>query len=68
MPGAHGDPAPNAYRCPIRHCRGSCDGTCLDVGFDMVDAQSSGSLAAVIAEPVESSGGVIVPPEGYCGR
>jgi len=31
----------------------------------MVDALSTGSLAAVIAEPVESSGGVIVPPEGY---
>jgi 2,2-dialkylglycine decarboxylase (pyruvate) len=65
MPGALALPAPNAYRCPVRHCRNACDGTCLAVGFDMVDAQSTGSLAAVIAEPVESSGGVIVPPEGY---
>jgi 2,2-dialkylglycine decarboxylase (pyruvate) len=68
MPGTMAIPAPNAYRCPIRHCQGSCDGTCLDVGFDMVDAQSSGSLAAVIAEPVQSSGGVIVPPEGYFAK
>jgi 2,2-dialkylglycine decarboxylase (pyruvate) len=65
MPGSLTLPAPNAYHCPIRHCRDACDGTCLEVGFDMVDAQSTGSLAAVIAEPVESSGGVIVPPEGY---
>lgn len=65
MPGSLAIPAPNAYHCPVRHCRDSCDGTCLDVGFDMVDAQSTGSLAALIAEPVESSGGVIVPPEGY---
>ena len=65
IPGALAIPAPNAYRCPIRHCQGTCDATCLDVGFDMVDAQSTGSLAALIAEPVESSGGVIVPPDGY---
>jgi len=65
MPGSLALPAPNAYRCPVRHCRDACDGTCLAVGFDMVDALSTGSLAAVIAEPVESSGGVIVPPAGY---
>lgn len=57
--------SPNAYLCPVRHCRDTCDGTCLEIGFDMVDAQSTGSLAALIAEPVESSGGVIVPPDGY---
>jgi 2,2-dialkylglycine decarboxylase (pyruvate) len=68
VPGALAIPAPNAYRCPIRHCQGRCDSTCLDVGFDMVDAQSTGSLAALIAEPVESSGGVIVPPDGYWQR
>ncbi|NVM89264.1 2,2-dialkylglycine decarboxylase (pyruvate) [Variovorax sp. SG517] len=64
-PGTMSIPAPNCYRCPVRHCRDACDTTCLDVGFDMVDAQSSGSLAAFIAEPVLSSGGVIVPPRGY---
>jgi 2,2-dialkylglycine decarboxylase (pyruvate) len=65
MPGSLVLPAPNAYHCPVRHCRDTCDGTCLAVGFEMVDAQSTGSLAALIAEPVESSGGVIVPPDGY---
>lgn len=39
--------------------------TCVDVGFAMVDAQSTGSLSCLIAEPVEAAGGVIVPPEGY---
>ncbi|MGH7159838.1 MAG: aspartate aminotransferase family protein [Acetobacteraceae bacterium] len=65
IPGSLAIPAPNAYHCPVRHCRGKCDGTCLEVGFEMVDAQSTGALAALIAEPVESSGGVIVPPQGY---
>ena len=65
MPGSIAIPAPNAYHCPVRHCRDACDMTCLDVGFEMVDTSSAGSLAAVIAEPVASSGGVVVPPAGY---
>jgi 2,2-dialkylglycine decarboxylase (pyruvate) len=65
MPGAMAIPAPNAYRCPIRHCNGTCDCTCLDVGFELVDAQSSRARAAVIAEPILSSAGMIVPPLDY---
>ena len=68
MPGTMAVPAPNCYRCPVRHCRDRCDMTCLEVGFAMVDAQCVGSLAAVVAEPVLSTAGVIVPPEGYFQR
>lgn len=65
MPGSFVLPEPNAYRCPVRHCRDKCDRTCMQVGFEMYDMQSAGAPAAVIAEPVISAGGVIVPPEGY---
>jgi 2,2-dialkylglycine decarboxylase (pyruvate) len=65
MPGSMIIPAPNAYHCPVRNCRDRCDMTCLDVGFEMVDNASTGAAAAVIAEPVASSGGVVVPPRGY---
>jgi 2,2-dialkylglycine decarboxylase (pyruvate) len=67
-PGAPGTfvlPEPNAYRCPVKHCRDKCDRTCMTVGFELYDMQSVGAAAAVIAEPVISAGGVIVPPEGY---
>lgn len=68
VPGSMVLPAPNSYRCPVRHCCGKCDMTCMEAGFAMVDAQSVGAPAAVIAEPVLSSAGVIVPPEGYFKR
>jgi 2,2-dialkylglycine decarboxylase (pyruvate) len=68
LPGAFALPAPYAYRCPIRHCDGACDCTCLEAGFELVDQQSIGSLCAVIAEPVLSAGGIIVPPDGYFRR
>jgi 2,2-dialkylglycine decarboxylase (pyruvate) len=68
LPGAFAIPAPYAYRCPVRHCDGACDCTCLEVGFDLLDQQSVGSLCAFIAEPVLSAGGIIVPPDGYFDR
>jgi 2,2-dialkylglycine decarboxylase (pyruvate) len=68
VPGTMALPAPNCYRCPVRHCSERCDMTCLEIGFAMVDAQSVGAPAAVLTEPVLSAGGVIVPPEGYFTR
>jgi 2,2-dialkylglycine decarboxylase (pyruvate) len=68
LPGSFALPAPYAYRCPVRHCDGACDCTCLETGFELVDQQSVGSLCAVVAEPVLSAGGIIVPPDGYFDR
>jgi 2,2-dialkylglycine decarboxylase (pyruvate) len=68
LPGAFALPAPYAYRCPISHCRDACDLSCLEAGFDLFDQASVGSPAAVVAEPVLSAGGVIVPPAGYFAR
>ena len=65
MPGTFVIPEPNAYRCPVKHCRDKCDRTCMTIGFELYDMQSAGAPAAIIAEPVISAGGVIVPPEGY---
>ena len=63
--GSFAIPAPSAYR-PRFEKDGVLDWQSeLDDAFDLVDRQSSGSLAAFIAEPILSSGGVIDLPPGY---
>ena len=68
LPGTMALPMPNCYRCPIRHCRDACDLTCLEVGFELVDRQSVGALAAAIVEPIFSVGGIVELPPGYLAR
>ncbi len=64
--GSFAIPAPHAYRPRFTRADGSLDWqTELDDAFALIDAQSTGSLAAFIAEPILSSGGIIELPEGY---
>ena len=64
--GSFAIPAPNAYRPRFTHADGSLDWQSeLDDAFALVDSQSTGSLAAFIAEPILSSGGIIELPVGY---
>ncbi len=66
MPGAFVLPTPNAYRSIFRHPDGSYDWeTELNYGWDTIDRTSTDSLAAVILEPILSSGGMLVLPPGY---
>lgn len=69
MPGNLALPTPNAYRSPFRHADGTYDWAAeLEYGFALIDAQSAGSLAACLIEPVLSSGGIIELPPGYLRR
>jgi 2,2-dialkylglycine decarboxylase (pyruvate) len=65
-PGNFAIPTPNRYRPDFTTPEGEFDWQRqLDFGFDLIDAQSVGSLAACIVEPILSSGGVLEPPPGY---
>jgi 2,2-dialkylglycine decarboxylase (pyruvate) len=66
VPGSLAIPAPNAYRPRFTLADGTLDWQReLDDGFEMIDRQSTGSLAAFIAEPILSSGGILELPPGY---
>lgn len=63
--GSFAIPAPFPYR-PRFERNGEYDYLAeLDYAFELIDRQSSGSLAAFIAEPILSSGGIIELPDGY---
>jgi 2,2-dialkylglycine decarboxylase (pyruvate) len=60
--GSFGIPAPNAYRPRFPGVSWQQE---LDDSFALLDRQCTGNLAAFIAEPILSSGGVIDLPPGY---
>lgn len=65
-PGQFAIPTPYPYRPDLLDAHGDLDWRRqLDLAFDLIDAQSVGSLAAAIVEPILSSGGVIELPLGY---
>ena len=66
LPGNFTLPVPYAYRSPFRHPDGSYDWKAeLDYGWALIDRQTTGALAAVIIEPIVSTGGIITLPPGY---
>ena len=60
--GCFAIPAPNAHRPRFAGVDWQTE---LDDAFDLLDRQSTGNLAAFIAEPILSSGGIIELPQGY---
>jgi 2,2-dialkylglycine decarboxylase (pyruvate) len=64
-PGSHALMAPYCLRCPIRHTFPECELACLDGSMELLDAEASNGLAAVITELLFSAGGVIEPPPGW---
>src|SRR5260370_40086698 len=61
-PGTYAIPAPKAFRPRVAGVTWQQE---LDDAFDLLDRQCTGNLAAFIAEPILSSGGVIDLPLGY---
>ena len=60
--GSFAIPAPNSFRPRFANLSWQAE---LDDAFDLIDRQSTGNLAAFIAEPILSSGGIIELPQGY---
>jgi adenosylmethionine-8-amino-7-oxononanoate aminotransferase len=68
VPGARHAPLPYRYRCDYCALSSACAGTCADEIERLVEFEGPETVAAIILEPVQNSGGVIVPPPGYLQR
>jgi 4-aminobutyrate aminotransferase-like enzyme len=60
--------APLCYRCPINLSYPSCDIGCLKASEQLMEHVTTKNVAAIIAETVPASGGMIVPPKEWLPR
>jgi 4-aminobutyrate aminotransferase len=69
VPGIHHAHAPYCYRCPF-HAPGphACGLECAQDLEELIQTETSGEIAAFMAETIIGSGGFIVPPAGYFER
>ncbi len=59
---------PYCYRCDYRQTYPSCEVYCVDAIEQMIQFEGPETVAAVIAEPVSASGGIVIPPPEYLPR
>jgi 4-aminobutyrate aminotransferase-like enzyme len=64
-PGVSFAPAPYAYRSLWPDDPEKCASHCAQCLEDVIRFETSGDVAAFIAEPVMGEGGIIVPPRNY---
>lgn len=63
--GAHLIPYADCYRCPIGASYPSCGMGCVEVGRKQIKMAGTGSIAAVIVEPMQGTAGNVVPPDDF---
>ena len=66
--GIHFAPNPYCYRCPLGKKYPDCDFACANAIEDVIKTNTSGNVAAFIAEPIQGNAGIITPPQGYFKR
>ena len=60
--------APYCYRCPFKMTPENCGAACAEDIEELIMTQTTGEIAAFMAEPILGVGGFIVPPAGYFER
>ncbi len=61
-------PRPHCRRCELRLQYPSCEIACATELEQLIEREGAHTIGAVLVEPVQGVGGVIVPPEGYHQR
>jgi adenosylmethionine-8-amino-7-oxononanoate aminotransferase len=68
MPGVlHASP-PYCFRCDFRQTYPACGLLCADQIEQLIEYEKPETVAAVIAEPISASNGIVVPPDDYWPR
>jgi adenosylmethionine-8-amino-7-oxononanoate aminotransferase len=68
MPGTMHVSPPYCYRCDYRYTYPACGVYCVDAIEQMIEFEGPETVAAVIAEPVSASNGIVIPPAEYLPR
>src|SRR3954468_24940927 len=68
VPPGHVLPFANCYRCPLKLKYPTCDIACADLARDQLKHQTTGSLAAMIMEPLQGTAGNVIPPPEFMKR
>jgi len=68
VPGALKILTPDCPHCPVATAYPACDFLCASVSQKVLEAHNRDGIAAIVVEPILSSGGIIFPPPGYFKR
>ena len=68
VPPGHKLPFANCYRCPLKLEYPSCGIACADVAAEQLRQSTTGSVAAVIMEPMQGTAGNVIPPPEFMQR
>lgn len=58
-------PSPYCYRCPLKLEYPKCGVACAKDLKELIDTQTTGKIAGMLAEPIQGVGGFITPPKEY---
>jgi len=57
--------SPYCYRCPLKQTYPSCGVACAKDVEELIQTTTTGSIAGMLAEPIQGVGGFITPPREY---
>src|SRR5437867_2785724 len=65
MPGTYLTPYADCYRCPLGLTYPSCGIECAQFARKVIKNSTTGSLAAILVEPIQGTAGNVVPPPEF---